>query len=95
MSSRPDTSAVALSTGVSAEATDACSVSMDVEVAGVTIDDVQWWTSAFAAFGPPETRREALLASWQALVATAPCPEPFEPRTARAMGYPEWLTLHK
>ena len=67
----------------------------DVEVAGVTIDDVHWWTFAFAAFGPPETRREALLASWQALVAAAPCPEPFEPRTARAMGYPEWLTLHK
>lgn len=67
----------------------------DVEVAGVTIDDVQWWTFAFAAFGPPETRREALLASWQALVAAAPCPEPFEPRTARAMGYPEWLTLLK
>jgi len=66
----------------------------DVEVARVTVDDDHWWTFAFAAFGPPETRREALLASWQALVAAAPCPEPFEPRTARAMGYPEWLTLH-
>ena len=67
----------------------------DVEVARVTVDDDHWWTFAFAAFGPPETRREALLASWQALVAAAPCPEPFEPRTARAMGYPEWLTLHR
>ncbi len=65
----------------------------DVEVAGVTVGGVHWWTFAFAAFGPPETRREALLSSWRALVAAAPCPEPFEPRTARAMGYPEWLTL--
>ena len=67
----------------------------DVEVAGVTVGDVHWWTFAFAAFGPPATRREALLASWQALVAAAPCPEPFEPRTSRAMGYPEWLTLYR
>ena len=67
----------------------------DVEVARVTVDDDHWWTFAFAAFGPTERRREALLASWQALVAAAPCPEPFEPRTARAMGYPEWLTLHR
>jgi hypothetical protein len=63
----------------------------DVEVAGVIIGDVHWWTFAFAAFGPPATRRDAVLASWQALVTAAPCPEPFEPRTARAMGYPEWL----
>jgi hypothetical protein len=67
----------------------------DVEVAGVIVDDDHWWTFALAAFGPPATRRQALLASWRALVAAAPCPEPFEPRTARAMGYPEWLTIHK
>jgi hypothetical protein len=67
----------------------------DVEVAGVIIDDDHWWTFAFAAFGPPATRQQALLASWRALVTAAPCPEPFEPRTARAMGYPEWLTIHK
>ncbi len=65
----------------------------DVEVASVTVDDDHSWTFAFAAFGPPETRQEALLSSWQALVDASPCPEPFEPRTARAMGYPEWLTL--
>jgi len=74
---------------------DATGAGCDVEVAGVTIDDVQWWTFAFAAFGPPATQRETLLASWQALVAATPCPEPFEPRAARAMGYPEWLTLHE
>ncbi len=67
----------------------------DVEVTRITVDDDHWWTFAFAAFGPPEARREALLASWQALVAAAPCPEPFPPRTARAMGYPEWLTLQR
>ena len=65
----------------------------DVEVAAATIGAVQGWTFAFAAFGPPATRREALLASWQGLVAATPCPEPFGPRTGRAMGYPEWLAL--
>jgi hypothetical protein len=65
----------------------------DVEVAGFTVGSVQGWTFAFAAFGPPAARRDALLASWQGLVAATPCPEPFGPRTGRAMGYPEWLAL--
>jgi hypothetical protein len=65
----------------------------DVEVAGVNVSAVQGWTFAFAAFGPPAIRRDALRASWQSLVAAGPCPEPFGPRTGRAMGYPEWLVL--
>jgi hypothetical protein len=74
---------------------EATATGCDVEVAGITVDDDHWWTFAFAAFGPTSTRRESLLASWQALVTAAPPPEPFEPRTARAMGYPEWLTIHQ
>ena len=65
----------------------------DVEVAEVTLGAVQMWTFAFAAYGPPASRLAALVASWHALVAAAPCPEPFGPRTGRAMGYPEWLAL--
>ena len=65
----------------------------DVEVAGVTVGAVQAWTFAFAAFGPPANRRDALLASWRALVAGTPCPESFEPGAGQAMGYPQWLTL--
>ena len=65
----------------------------DAEVAGVTVGAVRALTVAFAAFGPPATRRDALLASWQALGADTPCPESVGPRTGRAMGYPEWLTL--
>jgi hypothetical protein len=65
----------------------------DVEVTEVTVGAVQGWTFAFAAFGPRATRRDALLASWQGLVAATVCPEPFGPRTGRAMGYPEWLAL--
>jgi len=63
----------------------------DIEVAEVTVGAVQVWTFAFAAFGPPATRRDALLASWQALADPTPCPEPFGPRTGRAIGYPQWL----
>ena len=65
----------------------------DVEVAEVTVDNAQWWTFAFAAFGPSATRRDALGASWQQLVATTSCPELFGHRTGRSMGYPEWLAL--
>ena len=65
----------------------------DVEVAEVTVGAVQVWTFTFAAFGAPATRRDALLASWHALTAATPCPEPFGLRAGRAMGYPEWLAL--
>lgn len=65
----------------------------DVEVAGVTVGALQGWTFAFAAFGPPATRRDALRASWQSLVAATPCPEPFGPRSGEAMGYPNRLVL--
>ena len=65
----------------------------DVEIVEVTVGAVQAWMFAFAAFGPPATRRDALLASWRGLVAATSCPEPFELRTGRAMSYPEWLAL--
>ncbi len=65
----------------------------DVEVAEVTVGAARWWTFAFAAFGPRATRRDALVASWQALEAVTQCPELFGPLTDRAMGYPEWLAL--
>ncbi|MGI9621516.1 MAG: hypothetical protein ACR2PK_01670 [Acidimicrobiales bacterium] len=65
----------------------------DIEVAEVTVGAARTWTFVFAAFGPPATRQEALLASWHALMAGTPCPEPFGPCTGRTMGYPEWLAL--
>jgi hypothetical protein len=65
----------------------------DVEITSVTVGAVHAWTFAFEAFGPPAIRRDALLAAWQGLVAAAPCPQPFGPRTGRAMAYPEWLAL--
>jgi len=68
-------------------------VGCDVEIAEVTVGALRVWTFAFAAFGPPATRRRALLASWHGLVDESPCPEPFGPRTGRAMGYPEWLAI--
>lgn len=63
----------------------------DVEVADVSLGPVRAWTFAFAAFGPRATRRDALLVSWQELERIGGCPEPFGPRNARAMGYPEWI----
>ena len=65
----------------------------EVEVAAITVGDIQAWTFAFAAFGPTMGRREALVASWQALLADTPCPERPRPFCAQASGYPEWLAL--
>ena len=59
----------------------------------VTAGAVQAWTVAFAAFGPPATRRNALLASWQTLAPGAPRPGSFGLRTGQAMSYPQWLAL--
>ena len=63
----------------------------DVEVVEVTVGAVQVWMFAFAAFGPPATRRDALLASWRGVVAATSLPDPFGLLTGRAMSYPEWL----
>ncbi|MGI9601371.1 MAG: hypothetical protein ACR2QE_05780 [Acidimicrobiales bacterium] len=63
----------------------------DVEVASVSVGDRQGWTLAFASFGPPSVRQDALRAAWRTVVATAACPVPLEPSAGQAMGYPEWL----
>jgi len=63
----------------------------DVEIVEVTVGTIQAWMFAFAAFGPPATKRTSLLAAWRGLVAASPRPEPFELRTGLAMSYPEWL----
>jgi hypothetical protein len=65
----------------------------DVEVTAITVEDIQAWTFAFAAFGPTTGRRNSLVASWQTLWADAPCPERSRPFSTRATGYPEWLAL--
>lgn len=65
----------------------------DVEVAAVSVGAEQWWSFAFAAFGPEATRRDAIVASWQALVSPESDWELIAPGTGRAMGYPEWLAL--
>jgi hypothetical protein len=65
----------------------------DVEVATVTVGNVEAWTFAFAAFGPDATRRSALLACWQALVTEMPPPSGFASSFGPSCGYPEWLDL--
>jgi hypothetical protein len=64
----------------------------DVEVVAVTVGDVEAWTFAFAAYGPPASRQDALVAAWQALVADATCPEQFATLLDQSSSYPEWLT---
>jgi hypothetical protein len=63
----------------------------DVEVADVTVGDVEAYTFAFAAFGPTTTRRDSIVACWQALSADTKCPERLTIVDGRSSGYPEWL----
>jgi hypothetical protein len=62
-----------------------------IEVVAVTVDGVDAWTCAFAAFGPTSGRRDAIVASWRALVADTPPPRPFAAHFGHPAGYPEWL----
>lgn len=65
----------------------------DVEIAAVSLDDVEAWTFAFAAYGPLASRREALVATWNSLVADGAPPDRFGPFFGLSCGYPEWLEL--
>ena len=65
----------------------------DVEIAAVSVADVEAWTFAFAAFGPIEGRRDALVASMRALVADGSQPDRFGPFFGLSSGYPKWLAL--
>lgn len=63
----------------------------DVEVAHVDADDRSMWTIAFAAFGPPDSRRAALATSWKALAVDVTLAAPLRGLDGHAMSYPEWL----
>jgi len=65
----------------------------DVEIAAVTVGDLDAWTYAFAAYGATSTRRDALVTSWEALTADTPCPERLAGFESQSSGYPEWLAL--
>ncbi len=65
----------------------------DVEVAAVTVGEIEAHTFAFAAFGPTTTRRDSIVACWRTLGADTLCPERSMIVDGRSSGYPEWLTL--
>jgi hypothetical protein len=64
----------------------------DVEIAAVSVEGVEAWTLAFAAFGQGHDRTRAIIAAWKALTAESRHPERFEASLSRSAGYPEWLT---
>jgi len=63
----------------------------DVEVAAITVGDIEAWTFAFAAFGPTSSREHAIVTAWQALVADGSCPERLAAAFGPSSSYPEWL----
>ena len=65
----------------------------EVEVAAVSVNGIEGWTFAFAAFGPIEQRRSSLLASMEALARDGSHPERLGPFFGPSSGYPEWLAL--
>jgi hypothetical protein len=65
----------------------------DVEVAAITVGDIEAWTFAFAAFGPTVSREHAIVTTWQALAADGSCPEHFAAAFGPSNSYPEWLAM--
>jgi hypothetical protein len=63
----------------------------DVEIAAVTVREIEAWTFAFAAFGPAPSRQDAIIASWQALLAEPSCPPQFGALFGQSSSYPAWL----
>lgn len=61
----------------------------DVEVVRVGIGAASGWTLALTAFGPSDSRLDALVVGWAA-VAAPECARRLV-RSCRPMGYPEWL----
>lgn len=76
----------------SAEAGSMEAAGCDVEIVTVQAAEFAVWSLAFAAFGPTEERRDALLAAWRSLRADERYPETLGSRFVRSCGYPEWLT---
>lgn len=64
----------------------------DVELVAAAVGDLTAWSFAFAAFGPVSSRRDALLAAWEALCAEGAHPDRLPSSFTRSCGYPEWLT---
>ena len=65
----------------------------DVEIAAVTVGNIEAWTFAFAAYGPARSREISLVRSWQALDVGTPLMEHLGLSVERSCGYPEWLAI--
>ncbi len=63
----------------------------EVELAAVTVGDLEAWTFAFEAWGKEDLRRATLRAAMAALVSTSPLPHELLGGLGRDAGYPAWL----
>jgi hypothetical protein len=63
----------------------------DVEVAAITIGDIEAWTFAFAAYGPTVSREPAVVAAWRVLTAAGVRPQDLTTTFGLSTSYPEWL----
>ncbi len=63
----------------------------DVEIAAISVNSLQAWTFALAAFGEPGRHEAFLACAWAALAADRPRNDEFELDRRHSCGYPEWL----
>lgn len=63
----------------------------EVELAAVTVGDLEAWTFALEAWGPVRERRRLLRLVLAAHTLEMPFPAPDVASLKHAMGYPEWL----
>lgn len=65
----------------------------DVEIVDIRVGEIEAWSFAFAAYGPDDVHRDALITAWRTLRAGGPLPDRFGPFFGMSSGYPEWLAL--
>lgn len=63
----------------------------DVEIAVISVNGLQAWTFALAAFGQPEHQRALLVSTWDALAMGRSDIKAIGLDSRHSSGYPEWL----
>lgn len=64
----------------------------DIEIASVSVEDLQAWTLALEAWGPDHEQRSMLDRAALRFFGDSGQPRDFASNLTADMGYPEWLT---
>jgi hypothetical protein len=70
---------------------DLAAAGCDIELAAVTVRNIEAWTFALETWGPAETRRNLLERCAAAFIASTGLPDSLTSALTEDIGYPQWL----